>query len=280
MKFFVFVATMVIAGCGDSGSTLFESTKVQSSRNECCAIADRQYTGSYVRVTAQEMEGGYRLPYGSLLEAHRSGSQQALHVRVDTARNRLWVLSLDDVYVYDIAKKHLIRRIALPGWSVAEFICQPDMALDRSGTAFISHNAQPRLWQIDADSFQLKEHVIRLLNRERLDIGFGGLAFTPDGTLFGVSASGGSLWSIDIGNASAQQVELNARVLDACALMAPALTNEGPADRVLAICAGVGSLSRRIEVSSDLAHGRVVDESCNPDQPTTLRAKRSSSMAK
>lgn len=229
MKFFVFVATLAIAGCGDSGSTVSASMKV-------------------------------------LLDAHRDGSQQALRVRVDTARNRLWVLGVDDVYVYDIAKKHLIRRIALPGWSVTEFICLPDMALDRSGTAFISHNLQPRLWQIDVHSFELKEHVIRLLGREHWDIGFGGLAFAPDGTLFGVSALAGSLWRIDIGNASAHQVELDARVLDACALTAPALANQDAKDRALAICAGVGRLSRRIEVSSDLARGRVVDESCDPER--------------
>lgn len=276
----VFVATMAIAGCGDSGSRVSESTRIQSSGNECCAIADRQYAGSYGKVTAQEMEGAYRLPYGSLLEAHRGGSQQALRVRVDTARNRLWVLGLDHVYVYDIARKHLIRRIALPEWSVAQFICPPDMALDRSGTAFISHNVQPRLWQIDADSFQLKEHVIRLLNREGWETGFGGLVFAPDGTLFGVTASAGSLWWIDIGNANAHQVELDALVLDACALTAPSLANQGAPDRALAICASVRSLPRRIDVSSDLARGRVVDESCNPEQPTTLRPKRSSSTAK
>ena len=278
MKLFVFAATLALVGCGDSGSRVSESNKVQPGGNECCAIADRQYTRSYGDVPTQELEGAYRLPYGSLLDAHWGGSEEVLRVRVDTTRNRLWVLGPDHVDVYDIAKKHLIRRIALPGWSVAELTCQPDMALDRSGTAFISHNVQPRLWQINADSFQLKERVIRLRNGEHREIGFGGLAFTPDGTLFGVAASGGSLWSIDIANATAHQVELNALVLDACALTAPALANEDPPDRALAICAGVGSLSRRIDVSSDLARGRVVDESCNPAKPTTLRA-RSSSMA-
>jgi hypothetical protein len=253
----VFVATMAIAGCGDSESRVAESTKVQSSGNDCCATADRQSAGSYGKVMAQEMEGASRLPYGSLLEAHQSGSQQALRVRVDAARNRLWVLGLDHVYVYDIANKRLIRRIALPGWSVASFICPPDMALDRSGAAFISHNVQPRLWQIDADSFQLKEHVIRLLNREGWEIGFGGLAFAPDGTLFGVTALAGSLWWIDIGNARAHQIELDAPVLDACDLISPGLASQGTPDRNLAICASAGRLPRRIEVSSDLTHGRV-----------------------
>ena len=139
---------------------------------------------------------------------------------MDTARNRLWVLGIDHVYVYDIARKHLIRRIALPEWSVteADFTCLPDIALDRSGTAFISNNVQPRLWQIDGDSFRLQEHVIRLINRESWDIGFGGLAFAPDGTLFGITALAASLWRIDIGTASAHQVEVDALAPDACTL--------------------------------------------------------------
>lgn len=230
MKFFVFVAVVAIAGCGDSGR-----------------------------------------PYASLLEAHRDGSRQALRVRVDTVRNRLWVLGFDHVYVYDIATKHLMRRIALPGWSVTEFICPPDMALDRSGTAFISHNVQPRLWQIDTDSFQLQEHAIRLLDRERWKIGFGALAFAPDGTLFGITALAGSLWRIDIGKANAYQIELDALALDACALTIAARVDQGVSDRALAMCAGAGSRSRRIDVSSDLARGRVVDGPCNRRQSTVLR---------
>ena len=184
MKAFVFVAIVAFAGCGDSGPT----------------------------VPAQPMKGAQRPPYASLLEAHQDGDQQALRVRVDTARNRLWVLGLDDVYVYDIASKHLIRRIALPEWyiAVADLICNPDMALDRSGAAFISDNLQPTLWEIDPESFQLKKHVIRLVKRENWDIGFGGLAFASDGTLFGLTASGASLWQLDLGSASAHQVEADA----------------------------------------------------------------------
>lgn len=76
MRFFVFVAIMAIAGCSDSGSP--------------------------------------QPPYGSLQGAYWIDTQQALRVRIDTTRNRLWVLGLDHVDVYDIAERRLIRRIALP----------------------------------------------------------------------------------------------------------------------------------------------------------------------
>ena len=186
MKSLLFLAMIAIAGC-DSSPGVAESVKIPSST------------------------------------APWSGSQNALRVKVDTARNRVWVLGLDYVAVYDRPTRNLIRHIALPPWSVADFICEPDIAFDRSGIAYISHNLEPRLWQIDPDSFQLVEHVIRLVKKEHLEIGFGVLAFAPDGTLFGVTAVGGSVWSIDIGSASAHQVERNALALDACTHMAPAL---------------------------------------------------------
>lgn len=107
----------------------------------------------------------------------------------------------------------MCQRIASPGWSVADYICQPDIALDQSGAAFISDNAQPRLWKINGDSFEVKEHIIRLINKEHWDIGLGGLAFIADGTLFGVDASVKSLWAIDINSASAHQVLHDTRAL-------------------------------------------------------------------
>lgn len=200
MGLLVLVAIMAIAGCGDSSST-----------------ADRRDVQGGGKVTAQENEGAAWLSYRSLLEESQDGDQ-VLRVRVDRARNRLWVLALEHVDVYDIANKRLIRRIQLPGWSVAELICPPDMALDRSGTVFISHNVEPKLWEIAADNFQVKAHALRLVRREHMEIGFGALAFASDGSLYGVAATGGTLWHIDIDNAGAHQVELGAFLPDACAL--------------------------------------------------------------
>lgn len=178
MKFLVLIVNLAIEGCGKPGIKVSSSTQAQTR---------------------------FEAPWVAL--------QGALRMRVDTARDRLWILTPDHVDIYDIKEKRLIRRIALPGWSVADYICQSDIALDRSGAAFVSDNAQPRLWHIDADSFQLKEHGIRLISKEHWNIGFGGLAFAADGTLFGIDASGRSLWVIDIGRKSAHQVVLGAPAL-------------------------------------------------------------------
>ena len=150
---------------------------------------------------------GYTTNDNALPESYRTGERDVLRVRTDAARGRLWVLGLDDVRVYDTASKKLIRQNKLPNWSVARFICDPDMVLDGSGSAIISSNVQARLWRIDANSFEVKEHEISLLGRERWDIGFGALAFAADGTLYALTSSAGSLWKIDVARASASLIE-------------------------------------------------------------------------
>jgi hypothetical protein len=155
---------------------------------------------------------------GTLPERFRPKMSNALRVRTDTARGRIWVLALDDVRVYDAANKRLIRKMPLPDWTVARYICRPDMALDSSGSAVISSNIDTRLWRIDAESFELTERKITLHGREQWDVGFGALAFAADGTLLALTTFGGSLWRINIGNDSASIVEQNPSLLNRCEL--------------------------------------------------------------
>lgn len=133
--------------------------------------------------------------------------QDALRVKTDTARNRRWVLSVDDVRVYDISRKTLIRQIALPNWSVAKSVCMPDIALDRSGSAYIVSNVQAKLWRIDTDSLEVSEHEIRLQGKERWDIGFGAVAFSAGGDLYAMTSTANSAWKIDLARGRASAVE-------------------------------------------------------------------------
>jgi hypothetical protein len=154
-----------------------------------------------------------------------------LRIREDLPRNRLWVLALDEVRVYNTATtgKRLIRKIALPSWSVVGFrnVCMPDMALDRAGSAFISSNGQSRLLRIDADRFDLKDYAISFDERMGLDIGFGALAFAADGTLFARATPGGLLWEIDINKAHAAMSHLYMKLpLDECAITTQSITTQ------------------------------------------------------
>ena len=200
--------------------------------------------------------------YGALLRAHEHGRQRALRVKVDAARNRLWVLGLEYVYVYDITGKQLIRRVVLPNRSVAGFVCAPDMALDRSGSAFVSTNVESRLWKIDAEDFGIQAQEITLHAGADRDIGFGALAFAADGALFALTAHEGSLWRIDVATLSANEVELSQRILDTCTLMAPAQRIQSGPPRTMVLCAAAEKNSQQIVISPDFTRGQVSAEKC------------------
>jgi hypothetical protein len=147
--------------------------------------------------------------------------RDGLRVRRDEARNRIWLLGLDGVRVYDSVDGRLTRRIELPNWSVARFTCDPDMVLDGSGSAIISSNAQSRLWRIDAGSFEVKEHEIRLQGREQWDAGFSALAVAADGSLLALMSFGGPLWNIDLGSGTARVVDPSTVIFNACGSTMP-----------------------------------------------------------
>ena len=106
-------------------------------------------------------------------------------------------------------KSHaLIRRMSLPRWGVvaSDYACPPDLAIDSGGVAFVSNNVQPRLLQIDPVDFQITEHEFSLVTDKQWDIGFGALAFGPDGSLYAFSALGGLLFELDLVNQNAREI--------------------------------------------------------------------------
>jgi hypothetical protein len=147
--------------------------------------------------------------YRDLLNRYQSDDRDVLRMRTDAAHNRLWVLTIENVHVYDTATRMLLRRVRLPEWSVADFdyALPPDIALDHRGTAFISNNVEPRLLEVDPSTFQTKEHQLRLTSRKQWETGFGSLQFARDGTLLAVSTTGGAVFRIDLRNGNAQEIQ-------------------------------------------------------------------------
>lgn len=184
-----------------------------------------------IEKSSQNSSAGHADSADLRLDSQGINERDVLRIREDLPRNRLWVLTLDEVRVYNTATtgKRLIRKIALPNWSVVGFrnFCMPDMALDRAGSAFISSNGQSRLLRIDADRFDLKDYAISFHQREGLDIGFGALTFAADGTLFARTTPGGLLWEIDINKAHAVMSHLNKKLpLDECAITTQSTTTQ------------------------------------------------------
>ena len=157
------------------------------------------------------------------LRAYGIDAREVVQISQDPQRDRLWLLSWDDVRVYDSATKALIQRIVLPTWSVAADVCPPDLALDQTGSALVASNAQPVIARIDADSFALERMDIVLTGREQWDTGFGALAFGQDGALFALTSVGNTLWTVDLATARATLVALHEPPLVECLLPLPAV---------------------------------------------------------
>ena len=151
---------------------------------------------------------------------HSSLLQDGIRIRRDAVRNRIWLLGLEDVRVYDAANERLIRRVALPNWSVARYACDPDMVLDESGSAIISSNVQARLWRIDGGTLTVSERDITFHERENWDVGFAALVPAGNGKLLALTSLGGSLWSIDLNKGIAHMAAPAAALQNLCGLTA------------------------------------------------------------
>ena len=136
----------------------------------------------------------------------------ALRIQVDTRRNRVWVLSLNGVYVYDSRTRKLVKRVVLPDWTVVKegFVCGPDLVLAASGAALVTSKIMPIIWEIDAESMAVREHNLALDADNDKDFGFTALSPGPGGReLLGVSSPLGIVWRIDLAAGNAQKVQFS-----------------------------------------------------------------------
>ena len=140
--------------------------------------------------------------------------------RIDSARNRIWVLTHDGVMLYDITAPKTIA-ISLPEWVQAgkAYACLPDLALGPRGEAVITSNAVPTLWRIHPETLAVTVHPLALDADTDKDVGFSGLAYSAQhAAFFAVSYAHGSLWRIDPLFERAQKIELSEPVRSACGL--------------------------------------------------------------
>ncbi|TMG71153.1 MAG: hypothetical protein E6H80_12795 [Betaproteobacteria bacterium] len=197
------------------------------------------------------------------LEQRSEGRLEALRVQVDVARNRLWALHRDGVYVYEITTRRLVGRVVLPEWIIVgePFNCAPDLALDPSGAAVVSSNARTVLWRLDPERFEVRRGELALDADRDKNVGFTGLAFA-DGLLFGVDGIHGSLWKIDLAAAKAENIALSSPLRGACGLVLRRGAAQAAPGPSLALCAFGETRIRRIDVSSDYKRGNVSDGPC------------------
>jgi hypothetical protein len=144
----------------------------------------------------------------------QDGRRRALRISVDGARDRLWVLDTDRVYVYSLRSRKLLLRIGLPhGAQVTRAGCLPDMTFNPfTGTVYVADGREPTLHAIyeDSSTEALVRTELRLHGDGRGEIGrISALAVVPGPhALLAGSAETGTLWRVDPLTGEARRIEV------------------------------------------------------------------------
>ena len=143
------------------------------------------------------------------------GQPPDVRYQVDAARNRVWTLNRDGVFLHDRGTPEKIVAVQLPGWQWAgsPYGCLPDLALGPRGEAVITSDVVPTLWRIDPDTLSVSVHPLALDADADRDVGFSSLVYSAEqGAYFAVSAMHRSLWRIDPLLRTARKIPLTAPV--------------------------------------------------------------------
>jgi len=147
-------------------------------------------------------------------------SQPGVRYQVDAARERIWWLTREGVFLHN-AKTPQRQAVPIPGWQWADvaYACLPALALGPKGEALVTSNVLPTVWKIDPETLAVSEHALALDADEDKDVGFSGLAYSSEhGAFFAVSELHGSLWRIDPDLTRAQKIAVRAPMRTACGL--------------------------------------------------------------
>jgi hypothetical protein len=167
---------------------------------------------------------------------------------VDTARNRVWLLTRDGVSIYDVMRSEKIV-VPLPDWLWvdAPYGCLPGLALGPKGEAVITSNVVPTLWRIDPETLAVSVHPLLLDSDTDKEVGFSGLVYSSEHeAFFAVSDVHGSLWRIDRELERARKIWLSAPLSKAFGLAVLPRILRRQIDRQAALCAYTPQGSRAI----------------------------------
>lgn len=191
--------------------------------------------------------------------------------QVDAARNRVWWVTADGVYLHDASAPQRIV-LTLPGWQWvgAAYSCLPDLTLGPKGEAVVSSNIVPTLWRIDPETLAVSVHPLALDADTDKDVGFSGLTYSArDAAFFAVSGVHGSLWRIDPLLRRAQKVALSAPIHKACGLAVQSGIARQAAGPRNGVCVCTTQEDWIVSLAPDQRSGHVRRASCS-DRPWLL----------
>ena len=170
--------------------------------------------------------------------APQSDSPEA-RSQTDFARNRIWLLNREGVFLQDREVPGKIVKLEIPGWiwAGAPYGSLPDLALGPRGEAVITSDVMPTLWRVDPETLVVSVHRISLDVDTDRDVGFSGLVYSPEhGVYFAVSPAQGTLWRVDRELTRAQKISLSVPVLQAWGLGVRARVSERRTERLASLC--------------------------------------------
>ena len=156
----------------------------------------------------------------ALVASIAQADESVLRVREDPQRDRRWVLAADGVHLHSRRTGQRLRHIALPGWYWAgePYSCAPDLAIGPHGEALVTSDVAPVLWRVDPRSLTVSVRELSLEADLHMDVGFTGLAYSPQQRAYLAVSYAGSLWRIDTGLSQARKIPLSAPMPQACGL--------------------------------------------------------------
>jgi sugar lactone lactonase YvrE len=254
--------------CAAYVSTLMGSSSVPAAPNTALAIAagvsypssaafdpiaNTLIVGSYSDGSIRRVPLASTTSHAALSPLPQDGRRQVIRIRIDASRGRIWVLGSEALYLYDGSTSKLIGRIPIEELSQhSKEHCLPDLGIDRGGNVFVSSAMQPKLVRIDAKTLGVTSHALELDADKGKDFGFSAIAFGADGaSLYGASATMGTLWKIDVTKGTGEKVSLEHPVWGACAMHVTRPDAFGSADSnvVLFVASGFRGGVQRVELS-------------------------------
>ena len=201
----------MISACDVRDGWILGSTYFFPSAVDYWAEENRFLVGSYHNGAVQ-LIGRYRDHTFDLFQPPNSdGRKRTLRLKIDSLRNRLWLLDTDGVYLYALKENRLLGRVALPESIVTRKDCLPDLALDSFGAAYVSDNRRPVIYVIREQVHDAPLHKtdapMTFSGAPPNDGGFSALAFVGEPpVLVAGSASTGRLWRVDVARNIATEI--------------------------------------------------------------------------
>jgi len=198
-----------------------------------------------------------------LMDIREIDCARVIRVRVDEARNRLWVMSASGICVYDLQSLRLARHVPVGDMSHYRLAnALTDIALDSQGNAYaIDSGIDPVVYRIESATF-----AVATWNKESPPSGprvysprhfpLNAVAVTPQGGhLVYVNAYSGTLHVLDVTSRQHSTVSMPRTLYAVNALVAaPSATSTGGID--LYVVSARNDSITVVEIDSDLKSAR------------------------